>query len=720
MQLSMFKLSPSILFGLRPHAGQRADTCDGWLCSEGLPRLSTDISLKLLTKSVEPVNIVLRTFHPYPYHHGPRSITLLPPKSRTIVNTRRWRSFLRSNGTVKIGFFSTAFFLTGLIVYLTFLSPNTLSWGLPDWHLPPHLYSDSRTLADHNETLLVNPIPTSLLPTPTPESAIPDDPPPPSPSSPVSDVLTLEQIRDIVAPTRGFFSRDFPLGLGWNNVRYVYEAALLQAELLNRTLVLPSFVYARACEYNITVCADYATMVNKGDAVDSEEWRELPIEEQMGFRIPISVIVNMTNLRIQQPVITASEYLRLHGQDPESESSSGFWPREWYHTHTNVFETNKTKIPSLFLIENHWYAPLYGPEGTTRVDYIPEAMKRRGNLERHPGPDYYDGTAEYWPTVEATELSGVLYEAMLERGSSLEWDNAKEVLVNCSDLIGDVNLDDDEVVEELLNAHGWEVLHTFPSILGMDFTKIVVGHIRQVVTRSSIRGFKDDYYDVDADVVILTGLTHLGTKPGAMRFTEDLSRRRYASKVVHSLVSPQKFLDLAEVLSSRMLLRTGGRMWMGAHVRRTDFRVAMEAEPEDHIQRVKNRLEAGRNVLIDLHKRDNWTSWDIESVRPYPEHTTLPPPRSEDPFFVATDERDPETLRIFARAGAVFMFDLLTMEDRQTFGWQLMFTDLMAIVEQRLLVRSGYFYGHSMSSFSGVIMSMRAGAGADPRTMLID
>ena len=201
-------------------------------------------------------------------------------------------------------------------------------------------------------------------------------------------------------------------------------------------------------------------MVNKGDAVGSDEWRELPIEQQMAFRIPLSVVVNMTHLRNRQPVITASEYLRLHGQDPESESSSGFWPRESYHTHPNVFETNKTKTPSLFVIKNHWYEPA----GTTRVDYIPEAMKRRGNLERHPGRHNYDGSTEYWPPLEPTELSSSLAETMLSRGSRMSWNTAKDVLVNSSDLIGDVKLDDDEVVDELLNAHGWEVFHTFPPV----------------------------------------------------------------------------------------------------------------------------------------------------------------------------------------------------------------------------------------------------------------
>lgn len=30
-----------------------------------------------------------------------------------------------------------------------------------------------------------------------------------------------------------------------------------------------------------TVCASYAEMVNRGDAIGWSEWRELPIEQQM-------------------------------------------------------------------------------------------------------------------------------------------------------------------------------------------------------------------------------------------------------------------------------------------------------------------------------------------------------------------------------------------------------------------------------------------------------
>jgi hypothetical protein len=201
-------------------------------------------------------------------------------------------------------------------------------------------------------------------------------------------------------------------------------------------------------------------MLNMGDATGSNEWRELPIEQQMGFRIPISVMVNMTHLRNRRPVITVSEYLRLNGQNPEIESSSGSWLRQLYHTRPNIFEANETKTPSLFVIENHWH----GAEDLTLVDYIPVAMKQRGNLDRHPRPDNYGGSTKCWPSLEPTELSRDLCETMLSRSSSLDWDTAKNVLVKSPDLVGDVNLDDDEAIEGLLNAHGWEVLHTFPSV----------------------------------------------------------------------------------------------------------------------------------------------------------------------------------------------------------------------------------------------------------------
>jgi len=314
-------------------------------------------------------------------------------------------------------------------------------------------------------------------------------------------------------------------------MRYILDAAILQAGLLNRTLVIPSFVYARACEYGLyvfffrlmsavvsfqhlfvcsTVCADYATMVNKGDAMGKDEWRGLPIEQQMGFRIPISVMMDLPRFRERGPVITASEYLRLHGQDPNIESADGLWPRELYHSQANVFESDRTKTPSLFVIENHWY----DPPGTVRVDYIPQEMKGRQNSQSGEGP---------------TEISNLLWRKAGLGTTAVDWESAKSIL-GLSKLEPEVDLGDDAVVERILNDNGWEVLHTFAhacvssffcyamskfillSISGVELDRQVVTPIKQVAPRSSIRGFKDDYYHLDADVVVLAGEIHVNRK----------------------------------------------------------------------------------------------------------------------------------------------------------------------------------------------------------------
>jgi hypothetical protein len=143
----------------------------------------------------------------------------------------------------------------------------------------------------------------------------------------------------------------------------------------------------------------------------------------------------------------------------------------------------------------------------------------------------------------------------------------------------------------------------------------------------------------------------------------------------------------------------------------------METTPEAHMKRVKSRLETGHSILS---RPGNLTTYDIENVEPDMEQTTLPPPLPDDRFYIATDERDPDALRVFSEGGGVFLKELLEMDDIRTFGWALMFTDVRALVEQSLLVHSAYFYGHSMSSFAGRVANLRAARGADPRTAVLD
>jgi hypothetical protein len=139
----------------------------------------------------------------------PMEPPLLPtPSSQPTYDRtfRRWRAFLRSN-PLRSGAFFGALIFTSLVVYTTFLSPHG---PLPVWHRPPdwHGFSQNETSVLDLEHASPSSSPTTTTETPHPS---------PSPS-PISDVLTVEQIRDIVAPTRGFFARDYSLGLGWNNV----------------------------------------------------------------------------------------------------------------------------------------------------------------------------------------------------------------------------------------------------------------------------------------------------------------------------------------------------------------------------------------------------------------------------------------------------------------------------------------------------------------------
>lgn len=63
--------------------------------------------------------------------------------------------------------------------------------------------------------------------------------------------LSPNELQEMVSRTKGYLARDWSLGLGWNNVRYIIETSLNHAQLMNRTLVLPSFILGRACEFHM-------------------------------------------------------------------------------------------------------------------------------------------------------------------------------------------------------------------------------------------------------------------------------------------------------------------------------------------------------------------------------------------------------------------------------------------------------------------------------------
>lgn len=193
-------------------------------------------------------------------------------------------------------------------------------------------------------------------------------------------------------------------------------------------------------------------MVNHGDAVHSDEWRNLPIDEQMSWRLPISAMLNMTLLRKTQPVITVSEFLRLHDLPESVEASDGHWDRLRYHVNPYIFE-NTSRTPSLHVIENGWY----DPREVNRVDMIPEDMKRRGRWSADGG-DVSKGEVGGWRDMPKTSLYSALEATLPDRPKVLQWDRARQVLRERGYT---QETETDAGMQRVLNENGWEVVYTY-------------------------------------------------------------------------------------------------------------------------------------------------------------------------------------------------------------------------------------------------------------------
>lgn len=528
---------------------------------------------------------------------------------------------------------------------------------------------------------------------------------------PPTTQIDLEALQEMVAHTNGFYARDYSLWLGWNNMRYIIETALLHGRILNRTSIIPSFVYARACEFDIHTCAAWATMVNRGDAVGSDEWRLLPYEKQMAWRIPISLMFNLTHIRETHPVVTVSEFLRLHNISADVETGRGDWDTEAYH---HISSTGERK-PSLRIIENDWY----DPGEIVRVDRIPDDMRERGGWTPEGG-DSSRAQIGTWNTTSDTSL----YHALMDHVPSQSWPvlSWKDVRMIVEDGERITSQSSDEEVQDVLKENGFEALYTYDGAAGMDAVKDVALPILEAAPRERIQGLYEDFSQISTEVLLVRGEIHWTRKPGSLFFTTADNRARFTQTVLYDIRLTENVINLAWKLRDRMLAINDGRLWMAGHMRRGDFvrlQWAMEADFKAHLARVKMHLEEGRHILESIHG-GNVTTYDVPDAKPDPSLSYLDPPLPDDKFYIATDERDPGNLAYLREQGAILISDLLTFEDRREFGWAIMLTDVLALLEQSLLSHAAYFYAHAFSSVAGGVMNLRASLGADPRTAKLE
>ncbi|KAG8918191.1 hypothetical protein FRC02_002550 [Tulasnella sp. 418] len=404
----------------------------------------------------------------------------------------------------------------------------------------------------------------------------------------------------------------------------------------------------------------------------------------MGWKIPLEIMLDIPHLRKYHKVILLKDWLKIHGLDPAIEMgrNGDWWPKLY----------SKTDPPTpIHMIPNNQY----DPEGIVRVD----DMSKLSHV--------------------STDISSTIHLTLINALGDrlvLDWEEAKRALNVSVDIA-------DEGFEHMLAQHGWATTYTFHGPQDMEFAKTITEPIRQVAPMERVRGFMEEYGNITAKILYLQGEVHIPRKPGSMRFITPGARDKIIEIVVHSIRSPDRVRMLAEKIHDRMMEKVGGRMWMAAHMRRGDFVQlgwVMESGLKEHMKRLKDRLRHGRDLLQDIRETRFLMTLPIKGVEPDKRQLTLFPPFPNDPFFLATDEKDPEARSWLRAHGAVLIDDLLTKEDRREFGWSILVTDVKGLLEQAVLGQSYYFYGHAFSSVAGGAANLRAGRGADIRTSLQD
>ncbi|KAI0311833.1 hypothetical protein OF83DRAFT_1270888 [Amylostereum chailletii] len=506
----------------------------------------------------------------------------------------------------------------------------------------------------------------------------------------------------MVAKTRGYYARDWPLQLGWNNVRYIIEAGILHSQLLNRTLVIPSFVYARSCLFEMDVCSSYATRFHRGEEIGMGDFQYLPDEEQIAWRLPIQLMIDLPRLRQQHSVVTVAEYLRLHHLPTSLERANGAWDPVNYHL--------APLRPTLLEIQ----ADEWEPEGMVRVDRMLKNV----------------------PAVE----SGPIFEAL--RGQL----NGKTIgIAHAQNTLRDQGLatwKDDAEFERILHANGWTFMHSFRGSF-VEMFKAVTDWETEIGMVAQMRGLVDDVGGSDADVFHITGEIHWNRKAGTLRFTTSEARTNFASLVLNGVHPIPPVRTLGDRLARKMQRLNGGRQYMSAHMRRGDCKWAQhlrsrsraraltsrtvavlgwaEATVERHINRIMDRLKDGMRIVQDIFKsQEPRRTVAVPGITPDDFFEHVPAPIPEDKFFLATDAKNASDIEYVKSVGAVLITDLIDPEDRRIVGWPLLFGDVRAQVEQEVAARSIFFYGHTMSSVAGGVANLRGARGKDPRTCYVD
>lgn len=156
-----------------------------------------------------------------------------------------------------------------------------------------------------------------------------------------------------------------------------------------------------------------------------------------GFKIPITVMLDLSALRKQVPVITVEEFLALHGRNTSIEVGNGGWAYELYQgANYDAF-----RIPN----EPGHPDELFEPPNTIRVDRLP-TMPR--------------------PMVPTERKARFIYDQLRLNSTSdgiLTPKMARELLTTLKVKLPEESTDEGETLAPIMTKYGFGLLHTYLS-----------------------------------------------------------------------------------------------------------------------------------------------------------------------------------------------------------------------------------------------------------------
>ncbi|KPV76842.1 uncharacterized protein RHOBADRAFT_51829 [Rhodotorula graminis WP1] len=485
--------------------------------------------------------------------------------------------------------------------------------------------------------------------------APPDDEPYVAPS--------LDELAQIVGENPTYLVKDGWASYGFNNQRYMLESTLLLAKIARRIPVLPDSIWARSCAVDDSVCEANALRFfrhrNAHADVVGSTWND----DGPAYKLPIQLFLDLPHLRrTYGPLLTYRELIELYGIDPNLYDESLRWNTTNY---TPQGYTTAT-VPD-YLFQNRTFVrvdqPPPPPVVAAPADEIPEGLNSAI-------VELALGSRAVWTAQQARD-------ALRKRGVKLDGDD--DGLVRQLELL--------DVVP--LYTFGDEVL----------MNKALARPSVELALRNKVQPLVDTLASPpfnNASIVYLAGNLHDQRKPGGLYFTSPAARQAYVDLVVRGVRPPAGVRALGERLAERMGERVEGRRWLAAHLRRSDF-VGIKWSPaqdaEAHFDKTRAALREGVEAL-EAHFDERL-------------------PRGDDPFYLATDERNATALAYYRSHGAVLLSDLVTPADSSQLGPSASYMDVLAVVEQQVLARSDYFLGSELSSTSGGAVNVRTALGKE-------